>query len=148
MILLDLKDVEHYSHLDNLIYESLRWVAAHFNDPFEKGTIMIAGDKVKVNKEEVAMMPAEKRMMEAHSRFIDIHVPVSEDEYIGWAHVDDLKNLITPYDEEKDIVIYGDAAQNIFKVTRRQAAIFFPEDAHAPNIGVGLHHKICIKIPV
>ena len=80
--------------------------------------------------------------------FIDIHIPLTEDEYIGWSHTSYLNNLIEKYDEEKDIEFYGDAAQNIFRVCRHQAAVFFPEDAHAPNIGVGIHHKLCIKIPV
>ena len=29
-----------------------------------------------------------------------------------------------------------------------QFVIFFPEDAHAPNIGIGRHKKLCIKIAV
>ncbi len=150
MILLDLKDIDRFKHLDSksLIYEALKWTAEHVNDTFEKGSIMIADGQVKVNKEEVAMMPPEKKMLEAHKKFIDIHIPLSEDEYMGWSHISYLKNIIEQYDEEKDIEFYGDAAQNIFKVARHQAVIFFPEDAHAPNVGIGLHHKLCIKIPV
>lgn len=148
MILLNLKDRERLLNLNPFIYEALTWAAEHIDEHFEKGSVMICDGRVKVNREEVAMMPAEKKMLEAHRKFIDIHIPLSEDEYIGWSDVKDLKNKIQDYDEERDIEFYGDEAQMIFKTTRHQAAIFFPEDAHAPNIGVGLHHKLCIKIPV
>lgn len=148
MILLDLKNFKRFSHLNPLIYEALSWAATHVDDKFEKGCVLIADGLVTVNMEEVAMMPAEKKMLEAHRKYIDIHIPLSEDEYIGWSHVEDLKNVIEAYDDERDIEFFGDAAQNIFKVARRQAVIFFPEDAHAPNIGIGLHHKLCIKVPV
>jgi YhcH/YjgK/YiaL family protein len=67
---------------------------------------------------------------------------------MGWAPVADMTNLRQAYNEENDIEFYGDAARSIFNVQPGQMAIFFPEDAHAPNVGTGNHRKLCIKIPV
>jgi beta-galactosidase beta subunit len=52
------------------------------------------------------------------------------------------------YDGERDICFYGDSATIMLHVRVGQMAVFFPEDAHAPNIGIGTHRKLCIKIPV
>ena len=52
------------------------------------------------------------------------------------------------YDDDKDIEFFGDAAMTALHVAPGQIAVFFPDDAHAPNIGLGNHRKLCIKIPV
>ena len=54
----------------------------------------------------------------------------------------------TKYDQEKDVEFYGDEPQSYISVYPGQCVIFFPEDAHAPNIGVGRHKKLCVKIAI
>lgn len=67
---------------------------------------------------------------------------------MGWASLADLKLPRGEFNSEKDIIFYGDAATTLLTVHPGQMAIFFPEDAHAPNIGLGTHRKIIIKVPV
>lgn len=146
MIIGTLDNIERFRTLDSLIFTALEWAAAHVGDPFVKGSQWIVEDKVKVNSEEVAMLPRERCRLEAHRLWADIHIPLSADERIGWAPTESLRNLTEPYDEERDIAFYGDSAQVIVNVLKKQFVILFPEDAHAPNIGVGNHRKLCIKI--
>ena len=149
MIIGPLNDTSILSHLAPEIAESLRWVIAHRRDSFSNGQIVEIIPGVASAKHEVAPMgPAEKAHLEAHRRFIDIHVPLSSEETIGWRPVANLKNCISPYDDANDIIFYGEAAQALFPVLPGQFAIFFPEDAHAPNIGAGMHKKFCIKIAI
>ncbi len=148
MILGDLNATERIANLSNEIAEALKWISSHRKDEFKPGKIEIIPNKIYVNCEEVAMIPREKQMLEAHRRYIDIHIPISETEIIGWAHIDNLKNVLHPYDDERDIEFYGDKPQVHLPVYPGQYAIFFPEDAHAPNIGIGNHRKFCIKIAI
>lgn len=146
MIIGTLDNIERFRTLNPDIFLALEWAAEHVSDPFEKGSRWILEDKIKVNSEEVAMLPRERKQLEVHQKWADIHIPISNDEYIGWAPLGSLRNLTEPYDDEKDIAFYGDSAQAVVNVRKKQFAIFFPEDAHAPNIGVGNHRKLCIKI--
>ncbi|MBQ7041888.1 MAG: YhcH/YjgK/YiaL family protein [Muribaculaceae bacterium] len=146
MILGDINNCHDISLLNTRISKALEWAKAHHNEIFPKGIIEIEEGVIKVNCEEVAMVP--QQMLEAHRRYIDIHIPQSDEETIGWAPIHNLQNCITPYNDEKDIAFYGDAPQCLFPVRPGQFVIFFPEDAHAPNIGIGNHRKLCIKIAI
>ncbi len=149
MILGEINDLAQIKTGNESLNEALRWVALHHNDPFEKGTVELREDGcIKASHEVVAMLPQGKQMLEAHRRFIDIHVPISGDETIGWASLKHLRNITEKYDEGKDVEFFGDEPQSYITVRPGQCVIFFPEDAHAPNIGVGRHKKICVKIAI
>ncbi|MDE6277528.1 MAG: YhcH/YjgK/YiaL family protein [Muribaculaceae bacterium] len=128
---------------------AIEWLMAHASDPFVKGETIIQSPAgpITVKCEEPPMMPRERVALEAHQRFIDIHVPLKGVEGIGWAPLRTLKHPHGPYDPGRDIQFFGDSAHSILHVHPGQAAIFFPHDAHAPNIGLGNHRKLCIKIP-
>lgn len=148
MILGELNNPGKTDGISQEINEALSWAKEHIRDKFQPGKTELASGRITVNHEEVAMTPKEKKMLECHRRYIDIHIPLTEVEVIGWSALNNLRNLIEPYDEEKDIEFYGDTAQVHIPVYPGQFVIFFPEDAHAPNIGIGNHRKLCIKIPV
>ncbi len=153
MILCKVTDAERYRGISPLLDIALDWLTENFTSTFTKGTTYIGPEaedeslRIRVNCEEPALIPREKATLEAHRRYIDIHVPLKGTETIGWAPVESLKHIRTPYDEEKDIAFFGDTAHSLLHVKVGQIAIFFPEDAHAPNIGLGTHRKLCIKIP-
>lgn len=149
MILGEITDLAKITTGNELLNEAIRWVANHYKDKFEKGTLLLNDEgSLKVNREEVAMLPQGKQMLEVHRKFIDIHVPLSEEETIGWASTQRLRNITKEYDDENDIMFFGDEPQSYITVKPGQCVIFFPEDAHAPNIGVGLHRKYCVKIAI
>ena len=90
---------------------------------------------------------------ECHNKHIDIQLCISGVEIIGWKP---REKCVTPngeYNEEKDVQIYHDAADTFFQLTDGQFTIFFPEDVHAPMIGVGesdnnLIKKLVIKVKI
>ncbi len=129
-----------------MLSEAIDWLMAHFGDQFEPG-VMELRSGVYVKSETPALLPREKARLEAHRRYIDIHVPLKGVETIGWTPLGSLHHVIQPYDEEHDVELYGDSASSLLHVAKGQISIFFPEDAHAPNIGIGTHRKLCIKIP-
>ncbi len=148
MTISDFNHIESASAPDTIVREALLWAADHINDPFTKGSVMILDNRVKVNFEEVELRHAGDAMLEAHRRFIDIHVPLLHPEAIGWAVSDDLQIVSRPYDTDSDIEFFSDPFQATVEIKCGQFAVLYPEDAHAPNIGNGIHRKMCIKIPV
>lgn len=151
MIVCQIEDAQKFGTLSEGIALAIEWLQNHKADEFVKGIYAAgstaAGDVI-VKCEEPALMPRENVRLEAHRRFIDIHVPLKGTEIIGWAPVAALKHPQVPYCEESDVEFYGDAAHSLIHLHKGQLAVFFPEDAHAPNIGLGNHRKLCIKIPV
>lgn len=151
MIVCQIAEASRYLGLGDGIDKAINWLLNNLERDFVKGTDVIgqcAAGEITVKCEEPALMPREKAALEAHKKFIDIHVPLKGPETIGWAPVSELKHVRVPYDCEKDIAFFGDSAQALVHVKPGQMAVMFPEDAHAPNIGLGNHRKLCIKIPV
>lgn len=151
MILSLISDKHLYEQLSPAIATALDWLQNFNAAQFVKGIYVIGqhnGRDIIVKCEEPALLPREKAQLEVHRDYIDIHVPLKGTEIIGWSPTASLKHPRGAYDAEKDILFYGDAADSLLHVKKGQMAIFFPEDAHAPNIGLGNHRKLCIKVPV
>lgn len=148
MIIGSFDNLSEFEQYGKLVMDSLRWAAAHWSDPFVAGQTIIADGKVAVNAQTPALAPETR--LEAHRKFIDIHVPISGPETLGWSETSTLTDVTVPYDEENDIEFFGGKPQQTAVVTPGQFVIFYPADAHAPNMGEAgkSHQKLCIKIPV
>lgn len=89
---------------------------------------------------------------EAHRQYIDIQFIQTGVEMMGWTALDNLNNM-TAYDPEKDACFGKLPAQEMIplRVSAGQAAIFFPEDAHAPKLAISSPapvRKIVVKVAV
>ena len=67
-------------------------------------------------------------------------------EQIGWKPRNTCVNPRGEYNTEKDVIFYNDAPDTYFSLKAGQFAIFFPEDVHAPMIGVGPIKKLVVKV--
>lgn len=152
MILCDIKDAGRYAGMSAQLALAFKWIETHISDDFCPGVKTIgvskAGNEIFVKSEEPALMPREKVSLEAHRRYIDIQLPLRGPEKMGWAPTHMLRFPRGEYDNERDVIFYGDSAVAIINVMPGQMAVFFPEDAHAPNIGLGNHRKIIVKVPI
>ena len=99
--------------------------------------------------QEVQNRPEEGALFEAHRKYIDIQFVISGEELQGYAPLSSLK-IKDAYDLEKDIAFYnGDGS--LFHLTPGSFAIYFPNDAHKPNLMIdkpAALKKIVVKIPV
>lgn len=84
--------------------------------------------------------------LESHIKMIDIQIPISADEIIGYQPVEET----TPglYNPEKDITFHSGEPDTYVKVKKGMFAIFFPQDVHAPGITTQQMRKVVIKLPV
>jgi len=152
MILCDIKDALRYRTISSSMAVAIDWLLEHFDELFVPGIKMIgvsaSGADIFVKSEELALLPREKVQLEVHRRYIDIQLPLKGTEKIGWCALSNLKLPRGTYKDDSDVAFYGDAATALLTVKPGQMAVFFPEDAHAPNIGLGSHRKMIIKVPV
>lgn len=112
------------------------------------GKVEIDGSGLFANIVEMTGKTAETARLETHNLYIDIQVPVSTVETMGWIAGTDLKEITESYNSEKDISFFGDKATNFIHVQPLQFAVFFPEDGHQPGICDGPLRKIIVKVLV
>ncbi|MGL5318624.1 MAG: YhcH/YjgK/YiaL family protein [Bacteroidales bacterium] len=112
------------------------------------GKIEIDGDNLFISLAEITGKTPEAAKMETHNQYIDIQLPLTQTETIGWAALEDCKNQEAPYNSENDISFFTDMPTNFIKINPGQFAIFFPEDGHAPGIGEGVMRKLIVKVKV
>jgi len=87
--------------------------------------------------------------MEAHHDYIDIQIPLGDSEKMGWKAQEDCSDILTEYNEDKDVEFYKDPASAIVDVPQGHFAVFFPSDAHQPGIAPGKQYrKIIVKTRV
>ncbi len=98
------------------------------------GKYEIEGNEIYASVDTYYTVPKEKKMWEAHRRYIDIQFLIKNSEQMGYAHLEQMKQ-ITEYDEDKDLVFY-EGNGNFFTVNPGTFVIFFPQDAHMPGIEI------------
>ena len=114
----------------------------------EKGRRDIAGEELFVIASPDAVT-RETAMLEAHRKYIDVHVLLEGTESMGWAPLGTLSVEDKPFDVENDFVCFRDPYKCTFALEPRTIAVFFPEDAHAPLLGNGHRvHKCVFKVLV
>ena len=89
---------------------------------------------------------------ESHRQYIDIQVVIAGEELMEVTNIAKLP-VKKPYDEARDVIIYGDyAGTSVLRVGAGEGAVYFPEDGHMPNLRVGsdpvLMRKTVVKVPV
>jgi biofilm protein TabA len=106
------------------------------------------GLKSIVNTAAGKTKEASLEKFECHNKNIDIQFCVSGTEQIGWKPRQKCVVEKGGYNEEKDVLYYGDAPDMYFTLQDGQFVIFFPEDVHAPMIGEGEIKKVVIKVKI
>ena len=147
MILDNIKNASLYSGLNPRIEAALEWLQSQDFSQLEPGKIDIKGDELYALVNEYNTSKKEERFWEAHRKYIDIQFIVSGSEMMGYAGIDTLTPS-SQYDEEKDFCkLDGDGSFVIAKAGT--FAIFYPQDAHMPNLIFGSSEpvkKVVVKV--
>jgi biofilm protein TabA len=113
------------------------------------GRHVIDGDNVFGLVSEAPSKDYDKTAFESHKNYIDLQYVISGEENMARAPLADV-TLDKPYNERSDIMFYTGEGK-IYTVAQSGFLIFFPSDAHRPNITPGgnkVVKKIVIKIRV
>jgi biofilm protein TabA len=106
------------------------------------------GVKSIVNTAAGKTKEASLEKFECHNKNIDIQFCISGTEQIAWKPRQNCTIEKGGYNEEKDVLYYGDAPDMYFTLKGGQFVILFPEDVHAPMIGDGEIKKVVLKVKI
>jgi len=103
----------------------------------EEGRYSIDGDDVYAQVMSYATTTPAKARFEAHDRYIDIQTVLEGSEGIAWSPRSRLHSS-TDYDDRKDVQFFHDGGQHPARadLVGGHFAVFFPEDAHMPQLMV------------
>ncbi|MBD0294016.1 MAG: YhcH/YjgK/YiaL family protein [Flavisolibacter sp.] len=113
------------------------------------GKHVIDGDKVYATVSEAPTKDYDKTAFESHRKYIDLQYVITGEENMAKAPVTSV-TVSKPYDEATDLANYTGEGK-IYTVPAGTFMLFFPTDAHRPNITPGgnkVVKKIVIKINV
>ncbi|MBR4433560.1 MAG: YhcH/YjgK/YiaL family protein [Bacteroidaceae bacterium] len=144
MILDSLENLASYAALNPLFAEAIRFLQDTDLASLEPGKIVLEPDRLIVNVNAIPPKTAEEAKLETHVEFIDIQVPITAEETMGYTPAADLPEA--PYDASIDMALYPGRAANYFILKPGMFAIFFPADGHAPGITPTGLKKIIIKV--
>jgi YhcH/YjgK/YiaL family protein len=146
MILDSLENIKRYENLNPRFKQAFDFLQTTDLVKLPVGKIELDGENLFANVVEIEGKTPDVVRMETHNDYIDIQVPVSGIETMGWIAANRLQQVTAGYDAEKDITFFADKATNFIRVQPREFVIFFPEDGHQPGIADGKIKKIIMKV--
>ena len=144
----DLRNWEKHPTLLALA-DGFRFLSRADLEKLEAGRHEIHGNDMYALVQHNESRAIESAEFEAHRLYLDIQYLISGEEYIAVAPQQGLA-VSKPYDESKDIEFYQRPAK-YQKIAMRSGrfAVFYPQDAHAPNCypnRPGPLHKVVVKV--
>lgn len=115
-------------------------------DSLEPGRIDLQGSDLYVNVNLQKSKTRAEAPIESHSEYIDIQIPISRDEEMGYSSLSYSHPVSVPYDADKDIAFYEGACDSYLNVRKGMFVVFFPGEGHAPGIVDSDILKIIIKV--
>lgn len=144
MVIDSLKNMRDYESLNPLFGKAFDYIEQTDLNALEPGKIVLIENELIVNVSQIPPKTKEEAKLETHNEYVDIQVPISDVEVMGYTRRADLPE--TEYDASIDMALYDGEAESYFTVKPGMFTLFFPEDGHAPGITpVGLK-KIIIKV--
>ena len=145
MILDTLENFGKYANLNPLFSKVAEYLQNTDLMAQEPGRVNIDGNKLFVNHNVTKGKTVDEAKMETHDAMIDIQIPLSCPEVMGYMPRQYLSE--SKYDAAKDITFYPDKPEQYIKVHPGEFVIFFPQDGHAPCISpVPEYKKVIFKV--
>lgn len=146
MVVDKLENLEKYASLNPLFAKAIEYLKVTDLNTQELGKVKLQGDDLVINFSQTKPKTKEEAKLETHNQFIDIQIPLSGVEVMGYTVRTNLSE--TEYDADKDISFYPGLAESYISVKPGMFAIFFPQDAHAPGISPDGVKKVIVKVLV
>lgn len=146
MIVDKLENLEKYVSLNPLFARAIDFLKSHNLEQMEVGKTELKGQDLIVNIAQTQPKGKEEAKLETHNKFIDIQIPLSGSEIMGYTPQKDCTPNNASYNVEKDITFFEGLAENYVTVKPGMFAIFFPQDGHAPGITPDGVKKVIVKV--
>jgi len=117
----------------------------------ESGRVELAGGMFAI-EQVYRSKPRAEGFFESHRKYIDIQVVLAGEELMEVAEIGHLP-VKTPFDADRDVIIYGDfVGASVLRFRAGEAGVYFPADGHMPGLmgasGPQLVRKTVVKVPV
>lgn len=148
MIFDELSNIKEYQEIPDEVCEFINKLSV--NTPEGRYDIT---DRIYANVETYVRKSEIEATLESHRKYIDIQLLLSGTERIDYTNIDGLLP-VSNYDPDKDIIFYKKpkTETSTLYLNSRNFAVFYPQDAHAPQITtLSLQNnvkKVVIKIAV
>ncbi len=149
MILTSLSDLSTYERLHPLFPQLFRYLRETDLQALPIGRTVLDGDRLFLNVDAGNYKSKEEQLMEIHRRYIDVQIPLSQGETMGWCPLNELHEPpIEAYSEQTDRAFFRNQSKRYVDVPIGWCTLFFPFDAHAPAIGQAgePYRKIIAKV--
>ena len=148
MIIDSIENIERYLPLGNGLREAVDFLRREEIHTLPPGWHEVVPDSMRAS---VSNGPGRKRRgsrLETHRQHIDLQLILSGTDRMGWKPRSTCRTPPGEYDETADVEFYDDEPDLWFKLQPGMFVIFFPEDAHMPQICTGPIHKVVVKLPI
>ncbi len=146
MVVDKIENLDKYVSLNPLFAQAVEFIKSHNLEELEIGKTELKGKDLVVNVAQTNPKTKEQAKLETHNKFIDIQIPLSGVEVMGYTPAADCKPADAPYNAEKDITFFEGLAESYIPVKPGMFAIFFPEDGHAPGVTEAGVKKVIVKV--
>lgn len=145
MIVDRLENLDKYVALNPLFAQAAEYLKTTDLLAVEPGTkVELKGKDLRVNFAQTKPKTKDQARLETHRDFIDIQIPLSDTEVMGYTPAADLPEA--EYNAEKDVTFFEGLAESYIDVKPGMFAIFFPEDGHAPGVTETGLRKVVVKV--
>lgn len=146
MIISRLENSNRIESLHPLFKQLFDYVKQHDLLNMELGRIVLDGENLFINNVELDGVKKEKQVLELHHDYIDVHIPLSGKETIGWKPIEKLEHEMATYSKDSDCALYSDTPTTFVDIYPGEFLIVYPEDPHAPAIAEGKLRKLIAKV--
>lgn len=146
MVVDTLQNLEKYASLNPLFAQAIEFILSHDLQSMELGKTVLKGRDLVVNVAQTNPKSKEQAKIETHNEFIDIQIPLSGTEVMGYTPAEKCIPADAAYSAEDDITFFDGLAENYIAIKPGMFAIFFPQDGHAPGISPDGVKKIIVKV--
>lgn len=146
MILDTLDRLESYKYISPLMGKVLDFFSTTYLSALEPGRIDLQGDDLFVNVNRQGAQTRQEAAIEAHREYIDIQVPISCDEEMGFISAPFMPAPSKAYNADRDVAFYPGLCDTYLSVRKGMFVVFFPGEGHAPAITKDGILKLIVKI--
>ena len=133
MIIDHIKNADYYKETMPAIATALEAVAKYTPETCTSGRVDIDGDNLFLKLSTFETRSSVDANCEAHKKYLDLFYIVEGEEVVLVKPVEEINNITSPYDEEKDRLL-GKIGEDYMTVrlTAGMFVILYPQEAHSP----------------
>ena len=148
MIIDYLENLRSYSGISSNMDKAIEFILNPDLEKLQVGRNEVCGDDIFANVMEAQPRTKEEAPIEIHCKYIDIQIPLTGDEVMGYTPKAQLPDA--EYNADSDAALYpvGMLAAEYFNVKRSMFTVFFPQDGHAPAVTPVKLRKVIVKVAI